>query len=268
MMYMVRRTMMIVMIMKKKLWRGWRWSWWWQSCKMSNVHVDDHEPFPPFHTQCCLVMTTLLVYHRSRSSESKTEEKKESAKHHIFNQIFVNQIFFSQQIFCAFSFFPKCTFCLRSARVWVSLKPNSASYETVLRILSSIWPSQGQQWTPPSQCHNCSSTLKKCWRRKCIFWQQKSMFMPNQIQTKLFINTTLITIEQAFGSQCIAMTLQTTWLVLIVALALFRPQVFWVFPLDDQIFRNIIRVFLHPHHCALLKGDNQINWCIARLILL
>ena len=34
--------------------------------------------------------------------------------------------------------------------------------------------------------------------KKMYFWQQKHKFMPNEIQTKLFINTTLITIEQAF----------------------------------------------------------------------
>ena len=46
-------------------------------------------------------------------------------------------------------------------------------------------------------------------------------------------------------------------LVLILALALFCSQVFWVFPLDDQIFWNVIRVFFHTNHCALLKADNS-----------
>ena len=43
--------------------------------------------------------------------------------------------------------------------------------------------------------------------KKMYFWQRKSMFMPNQNQAKLFINTLLVTIE--LGASCKRMTLET-----------------------------------------------------------
>ena len=48
-------------------------------------------------------------------------------------------------------------------------------------------------------------------------------------------------------------------MVLGAALALLRSKVFRVFPLDDQIFRNVIWVLLHSHHRTFLKTGYSIS---------
>merc|ERR1712062_463594 len=40
---------------------------------------------------------------------------------------------------------------------------------------------------------------------------------------------------------------------------LFRSEIFWVFSLDDQIFRDVVWVLLHPNHCALLGLLEQVD---------
>ena len=40
---------------------------------------------------------------------------------------------------------------------------------------------------------------------------------------------------------------------------LFRSEIFWVFSLDDQIFRDVVWVLLHPNHCALLKRNTFLD---------
>ena len=50
-----------------------------------------------------------------------------------------------------------------------------------------------------------------------------------------------------------------TALVLGAALGLLRSKVFRVFPLDDQIFRNVIWVLLHSHNRTFLKTGYSIS---------
>merc|ERR1719150_1462843 len=40
---------------------------------------------------------------------------------------------------------------------------------------------------------------------------------------------------------------------------LFRSEIFWVFSLHDQIFRDVVWVLLHPNHCALLGLLEQVD---------
>ena len=48
---------------------------------------------------------------------------------------------------------------------------------------------------------------------------------------------------------------------------LFRSEIFWVFSLDDQIFRDVVWVLLHPNHCALLKRNAFLDQLCIKMLL-
>ena len=144
--------------------------------------------------------TTLLVYHRSRSSNNKTEETKQSLcdKHRLFNQIFCASFRF---LICPLHFLSPLRTSLSVTKAQFRELRNS--FKDIKPNLTAPRPTVNTAIKWPQLQLNSEEILMK----KMYFWQRKSMFMPNQNQAKLFINTLLVTIE--LGASCKPMTLET-----------------------------------------------------------
>ena len=82
------------------------------------------------------------------------------------------------------------------------------------------------------------------------------------ILTWLLVNLRCLPLQRKAFHTCAFRILQKGWIgnCLRSTLALlFRSEIFWVFSLDDQIFRDVVWVLLHPNHCALLKRNTFLN---------
>ena len=174
--------------------------WLWYFISSAMLFGDPYSKTPP-----CLLSTEAGAPRVRQRRGNKTTSIVFGTKF-LLPKYFSTKYFSTKKYFAHFSF-PKLHFLCP----WrTSLSVTKAQFRELRNSFKDIKPNltaprptvnTAIKW-PQLQLNSEEILMKKMY-----FWQRKSMFMPNQNQAKLFINTLLVTIE--LGASCKPMTLET-----------------------------------------------------------